>query len=321
MFCSQPFYQIEIYENGNVFTCCPSFLDFYSIGNIFQMPFEEIWNGKKAQDLRNKMLSGDLSCCQDNCLRKNMDEQIQKWTTPVIPTYPTEISVSSDNACNVKCRICRDINLQVGNKDYDEELEKCWLPIFKDAKIVRFGCSGEPFASLKEKSLIKKISNKYPNIHFQIHTNGILGNEKTLKNLNIFERIEIMTVSIHSACKETYDKVVIGGNYQKVLQNLNLYSEMKKNGLIKFFRMIFVVFSDNYKDMPKFAELALSLGAEAQFWAYRKNDTELGRNYEKYAIHEKNHPLNNKLVDILKQDIFKSEHIILYPELKTLINQ
>lgn len=47
MFCPQPFEQIEIYESGDVYTCCPDFINFYSIGNIFKQPFSEIWNGEK----------------------------------------------------------------------------------------------------------------------------------------------------------------------------------------------------------------------------------------------------------------------------------
>ena len=321
MFCGQPFEKIEIYENGEVYTCCPPFLQFYSIGNIFNEPFDEIWNGKKAQEFRQKMLNGDLSTCLDICNRKFLNEKPTNNHKLILDKYPEEISVSTDNICNINCTICRDNGHNIQQKDFEQELEGAWLPVFKNAKIVRFGCSGEPFSSLKEKALIKKITEKYPNVRFQFHTNGILGSELILKELNVYDRIEIMTVSMHSATEEIYNKVCIGGNYQRVIQNLNLYSKMKKENLIQFFRMIFVVYSENYKDMTKFIELAEELGAEAQFWAYRKNDTEIGRNYEKYSIIEPSHPLNKDLVNMLKQDIFNKPNVILYPELQALKNQ
>lgn len=321
MFCGQPFEKIEIYENGEVYTCCPPFLQFYSIGNIFNEPFDEIWNGKKAQEFRQKMLNGDLSTCLDICNRKFLNEKPTNNHKLILDKYPEEISVSTDNICNINCTICRDNGHNIQQKDFEQELEEAWLPVFKNAKIVRFGCSGEPFSSLKEKALIKKITEKYPNVRFQFHTNGILGSELILKELNVYDRIEIMTVSMHSATEEIYNKVCIGGNYQRVIQNLNLYSKMKKENLIQFFRMIFVVYSENYKDMTKFIELAEELGAEAQFWAYRKNDTEIGRNYEKYSIIEPSHPLNKDLVNMLKQDIFNKPNVILYPELQALKNQ
>ena len=321
MFCGQPFEKIEIYENGEVYTCCPPFLQFYSIGNIFNEPFEEIWNGEKAQNFRQKILNGDLSTCLDICNRKFLDEKPTNCHKLILENYPEEISVSTDNICNINCTICRDNGHNIQQKDFEQELEEAWLPVFKNAKLVRFGCSGEPFSSLKEKALIKKIAEKYPNVRFQFHTNGILGSELVLKELNVYDRIEIMTVSMHSATEEIYNKVCLGGNYKRVIQNLRLYSQMKKENLIKFFRMIFVVYSENYKDMPKFIELAEELGAEAQFWAYRKNDTEIGRNYEKYSIIEPSHPLNKVLVNMLKQDIFNKPNVILYPELQALKNQ
>lgn len=321
MFCYQPFYYIEIYENGDVYTCCPSFIDNFSIGNIFKNNFDDIWNGEKIQKFRKKLLSGDLSLCSDNCLRKKMGEIKDKEVYTKVEGYPAELSISTDKRCNVKCRICRDNNIAEPTQNYEQELLKFWLPLFKDAKLVRFGCSGEPFASLKETALIKKISQKYPDIRYQFHTNGILGNKKKLQDLGVFEKIDIMTVSCHSASENTYNRVVIGGNYKKVMQNLKLYSEMKNDGLIKFFRMIFVVYSDNYKDMPAFAELAKDLGAQAQFWAYRKNDTEIGRNYDKYAIVEKTHPLHKNLVKILQKDIFKSDDIVLFPEIQSILNE
>ena len=318
MFCSQPFYQIEIYENGDVFTCCPSFLDYFSIGNIYKNSFDEIWNGEKAQSFRKKMLSGDLSCCSDGCFRKTFHEEKSDKYAAIVHEYPTEISVSTDNGCNIACKICRDSNFPKPQKDFEEEINNLWLPIFKNAKNIRFGCSGEPFASLKEKFLIKQLAQTYPTAKFQFHTNGILGTKELLEELNVFDKIEIMTVSLHSATKPTYEKVINGGNFEKVQQNLAIYSEMKKSGLIKFFRLIFVVYSENYEDMENFVALADTPGADAQFWAYRTNDTEIGRNYEKYAIFEKSHPDYKKLEKILKSDVFGAPNVVLYPELKTI---
>ena len=38
------------------------------IGKLTENSIEEIWNGPKAQMLRNKLASGDYSCCRiDSC--------------------------------------------------------------------------------------------------------------------------------------------------------------------------------------------------------------------------------------------------------------
>lgn len=321
MFCRQPFYYTEIYENGDVFTCCPPFINNFSIGNIYKQDFEKIWNGKKIQKIRKNLLKDNFNLCSNSCIRKFISEEKTEKDTPIVENYPEELSISSDNSCNINCKICRDNIHTVKQSNFKEDIDKYWLPVFKNAKLVRFGCTGEPFASKKEKYLIQKLAEIHPNIKFQFHTNGILGDKNLLKKLDVYNKIDIMTVSLHSATEETYNKTVIGGNYKKVMKNLKLYSEMKQDSLIKFFRLIFVVYSENYKDMRDFAKMAEKLDAEAQFWAYRKNDTEIGRNYEKYAITEKSHKEHNKLVKILKDDIFKSKNVVLYPELKALTEE
>ena len=320
MFCSQPFNQVEIYENGEVYTCCPDFINHYSIGNIFKTPFEQIWNGEKVLNFRKKILNNDFSICKDICHRKLMIEENTDYKTELIEKFPSEISISTDKSCNVKCTICRDehINNKYNDKDIEKEINNIWLPILKDAKLVKFGCTGEPFFSKKESVLIKKSAEKYPNLKFHFHTNGILGTEKKLNELGIYNRIKSITVSMHAYNEKTYKRIVKDGNYKKVRTNLNLYAKMKKNNLIQDFRLIFVVIADNYKEMPEFAQLAKELGATVEFWAYRKNSTNLGQNYKKTAIIEKEHEEHENLLNILKNEIFNETHINLYPEIKNL---
>lgn len=320
-FCSQPFNRIEIYENGDVYNCCPPHINYYKIGNIFQTSFENIWNGEKAKELRKRILSNDFSICSDCCNRKYSNEENSNEYSEIVSKYPEEISISSDNTCNVLCRICRDENFHTNyNKDnLDDEIEKIWLPILKDTKLLRFGCSGEPFASYKEKLLIKKAAEKYTNLKFHFHTNGILTNEKMLKELNVFDRIDTITVSLHSASRWTYNRIIRNGKYDKVMSNLKLYSQMKKNNLINHFRLIFVVYDENYKEMTKFVKLAEKYGAIAEFWSLKENNvTEIGRNFAKHSIIEENNKHYKKLCKILKSNIFESPNVILYPELRRI---
>lgn len=320
-FCNQPFNRIEIYEDGKVFNCCPPFLNYYSIGNIYETSFDEIWNGDKAKNLRRKILNGDFSLCSDSCNQKMNNEVDSTDFSEIIDIYPTEISISSDNICNVKCKICRDNQLvtKYDKENLENEIEKLWLPVFKDAKLLRFGCSGEPFASKKETMIIKMAAEKYPDLRFHFHTNGILADEEMLKSLNVFYKTDIITLSLHSASRWTYNKIVIGGNWDKVMKNIKLYSKMKQDNIIKKFRMIFVVYSENYKDMEKFVKLAKKYNAVAEFWALRYvENTKIGQNFEKYSLLNKNHKHHKDLVKILKKPIFESENVMLYPELKEL---
>ncbi len=324
MFCNQPFNRIEIYGDGNVYNCCPPFIKNYCIGNIFKTPFNEIWNGDKVKYLRKKILEQDYSLCSDICNQKDNNENNILNYTETVEKYPEEISISSDSRCNVMCKICRDENFytEYSKENLETEINNIWLPIFKDTKLLRFGCSGEPFSSYKETMIIKKTAEKYPDIKFHFHTNGILADEKLLKHLQVFDKIDTMTVSLHSAYFWTYNKIVRGGNWKRVKSNLKLYSKMKSENIIKNFRLIFCVYSENYKDMPAFVKLAKKYNAIAEFWALRLvENTHIGKHFDEYSVLNPNHKEYNKFVRLINQPLFKDTNVILYPELQKLIGE
>ena len=323
MFCSQPFTMLDVYHDGSVYTCCADLINFYSIGNIYESSFEEIWNGEKAIALREKMLNFDFSLCNELCHRRFIEYPSSVKCEKIMSKYPEEISVSTDNSCNVACKICRDkiLTTKYNEKEVKREIEEKWLPMFKDAKIVRFGCTGEPFFSKKELLLIKEIAKKYPDVKYRFHTNGIIADEKFLKKIGVYDRIHSFTVSIHSATEKTYKSIVKGGNYKRLQNNLKLYSKMKKEGLLEDFRMVFVVIAENYKEIPLFAQWAKDLGANVDFWTYRSNATEFGKNSLNFDMTNPEHPEYENLSEVLTNPILDESYVRLYPELQSLRNK
>ena len=70
--CKIPFGFIEIFPNGNVFTCCPSYIKNGCIGNIFKEPFLDIINSNRAIEIRKNILNHDYSMCNlDLCYPSN----------------------------------------------------------------------------------------------------------------------------------------------------------------------------------------------------------------------------------------------------------
>jgi len=321
MFCSNPFTHAELYQNGDVYFCCPAFTNYFVIGNIYRNSFENIWNGVNAKKLRSKILKGDFSMCEEICEKRCNIYDINPGYNETVNEYPSYVTASIDNACNVMCTICRDekYHVKYTKELAEKEIDELWLPIFKNAKTIRFGCSGESFASYKEAMLIKKTAEKYPDVRFHIHTNGILGNEKLLRELNIYDRIEHISVSIHAASKNTYKKIVRGGDFDKVLKNLELYSKMKHEHKINDFRMVFCVYTDNYKEMPEFAKMAAKYNSKAVFWGLRVTArTKLGDNFDEYSVTNPNNKYHQDFLEVLKNPVFKelSDCIEIYPDIK-----
>lgn len=64
--CLAPWNEVVIVPDGDVIPCSCSGV--YKIGNINTQSFEDIWNGEKANELRNAILAGDNKFCKQ-CLK------------------------------------------------------------------------------------------------------------------------------------------------------------------------------------------------------------------------------------------------------------
>lgn len=318
--CANPFDVIEIHPDGAAYVCCPNWTNNYSIGNIFEDSFDNIWNSQKAKDIREKMLKRDFSLCRCNTCFQRLKFNYGKYK--IFSKNPECVKFCYDGTCNYSCITCRDniycegrkINNRIGNGSMDAY----FLQMLKGVKRVSFSGDGEPFVSRHYRSLIHSISDTYPNIKFDIHTNGSLCNEENCKELGILNKMSTVEVSIHASTPETYKKITRVGDFDNVMKNLKWLSKLKKEKIIKQLKLFFVVHKLNYQEMPEFAKLAHSLGAMVAFWGYRDWGTEFCKKYDEMAIFEETHPEFEKFREIISQDIFKSSNCDLEPKFKKI---
>jgi len=59
-YCPQSVYRLKVDNDGNAYPCCVGFGDRLKLGNVYEEPVEDIWNGPSMQDLRRGMLTDDL---------------------------------------------------------------------------------------------------------------------------------------------------------------------------------------------------------------------------------------------------------------------
>lgn len=299
--CQRPFSEIEIHTDGNVYTCCPDWLEKYPIGNIFEVEsFDEIWYSKKAIELRKSILNDTYTFCNVDICNKKLDENIELIENP---PYPTLVRFAYDIQCNLKCMICRDTliyNNQHKIEEYDKLIDKVFIPILKNAKLMSITSAGEITASEHSQRLVKKAAEIYPNLKFEILTNGLLFNEDFCNNLGITDRIERIVVSLHAMKKSTYETIMRGSKYNIVHQNLDWIFSLKRTGKIKDVCLIFVACSLNYKEIPDFIEFAKRNEVNVTVWEYRNHkNTVMANNFYKYAVWEKTHPQYNDFVKVI----------------------
>lgn len=324
--CLHPFRSIEIYDNGEVSCCwCPYLIHKYSFGNIFQQNFDEIWNGEKAKKFRQDVLDGKYTYCNlqmcetDGSIPYSTDKP---YNLSIEADYPECVNFAIDRSCNLKCIMCRDeveCNKAENVEKLDALIEKTFLPMLKNAKLLHPCSLGELFVSKHSKKLVKAALSKYPNLKLCVYTNGMFCDEEHFNELKLNGRIDELLISVHAATKETYEKIVRGGDFDRVMKNVKWASKQLKNGNIDKCTLNYVVSSLNYKDMILFAKMAKELDVTASFWEVRKWETsKLSKNVEPYAIFDEKHKEHSKLVEILKNPIFLDNHVVLNDILKKL---
>ena len=320
--CKVPFGFIEIFGNGDVYTCCPAYIYNGCVGNIFKQPFLDIINSERAMQIRKNSLENDYSMCNlDLCSPNTMpfaDQLDSKYIDNINYNTVLEkvnvIKFSYDLDCQIRCKSCRDNTIR-NSKEYIEELDdkarKYFLPIIKYTNKVCLIGSGDPLASKHTRNFIKMIVEEYPHIKFDLHTNGLLLNEKMLTELNIIDKLSVIQVSIHSATKETYNKIILDGNFDVLMDNLKYISNLKNENKIEKLHLNFVVSNANLGDAKEFVSLANKFNAKAYFWTVRNAGTE-------YSIKEANNDL--KLFKIFKDEIFKYPSVYLNPHIFNIID-
>ena len=321
--CVSPFWSIEVDEEGNVTCCCPDWTDNYFFGNIYEHSYEEIWNGEKIQEFRRQILNNEYPHCNTE-MCTGLDERVFRvpgcddFEPAIVCKPPRFVTLSVEYHCNCVCFMCRSCH-SFSDDDLTEllisKIDKVFLPMVKNAEIVNVNGAGEVFCSKFYKAFIRKAVEANKEIKFDIYTNGLLCTPKKIEEFGLAGRMNVITVSLHAATKETYNSIVKYSSFDTVIRNIKYLSGLKAKGKIYGLALTFVLSSKNYRELPDFIEFAKSVNAFANIWPMRLNHLDL----EPYNIVDKNHPEHEKLLEVLKKCDFSQPHVRANNEIVHLV--
>ena len=324
-FCCETFFRVfEVETGGNVSCCCTTLIS-GRIGNLLYEEYDEIWNSiyHKIQCL--SVCNRTFTFCLKNACPALIQRKRQSVTDLLIAEVeykqfigkPEYLHISIDETCNLFCGSCREcIRISKG-----EELEKTIIlkeKILRDAdkgiKSYFLAGNGEIFLSKTYEEIWKSsIINSAKTV--RILSNGMLFTQKKWEefykgkeNVNIW-----VYISIDAATKETYEQIRRGGKFEVLLNNLRFISELRKNNVIGYFRINFVVQRKNYKEMEKFIELGIELGVDNVFFTKILNwGTYSDEEFDKISMMERDMQAPKKeLKEILDKEIFKNKIVDL----------
>lgn len=323
-FCDKPFNTLSIRDDGSCWMCCTSWLP-YSIGNLNDNTFEEIWHGDAANLIRASILDGSFKFCSHTTCGDISDDRLPDITEKIVlPDFPTHIMFENDSSCNLSCPSCRTEKIyDHEGPDYDRKLElhnKIIEAVFSrphDQSIVLdMTGSGDPFGSkIFREFLINFDPTPWPNLILDLHTNGVMFTPTYWHKLEKWHsKIRAIRISFDAASEETYSVTRRGGDWNTLLKNCDyINNELNHNPNI-FVLTQFVVQDLNYKEMKDYVQLVLDRFPNFYYiefqlvidWGTWNTET-----YNKRAIWMKDHPEHKQFLEVLSDPIFKNPKVRL----------
>lgn len=184
---------------------------------------------------------------------------------------PYILKVENTNICNFKCPVCYENRKKhdfegargygrMGLQDFQKIVDELSPWVYR---INLYGF-GEPFLFDEIFEMIRYATNH--NISVAITSNfNTVANDKIDKILD--SGLEHLVISIDGVDQKTYEKYQVGGDYDKVISNIQMLVEAKKKKKKKYpiVDWQFLIMRHNYHLQDKAARIAKSLGIGIRF--------------------------------------------------------
>jgi len=184
------------------------------------------------------------------------------------PPPPRVVEISWQNRCNIDCFFCSTSDLRAGNS----ELSAARLESLFDemralgVKGVRLMGGGEPLFRADAVELIESLGRRGLRVN-DVTTNGVLLTERVVRALFAVGCEEIR-VSLNAAEPSSYAAMMrtTPKNFDRVVENVRRAADIKREtGADCVIRLQFLVYRDNYRQLPLIYRLFRDTGAD-RFW-------------------------------------------------------
>jgi MoaA/NifB/PqqE/SkfB family radical SAM enzyme len=254
--CSRPFDTVLIDKAGSCYACeCTAWLP-QSIGNLQVRSLADILDSDMRKHLKASVSDGTYRYCNEHRCPYIKDMSPKSKTTNDIK----HIRLGIDDSCNLRCPSCRKglifhkegraYNLGIKLADRINE----WLYSYMNPINVHIGSDGDPFASHVYRHFMKHTPVR-GNIKYSLLTNGLMLRDFHTSIPHVINNMAKLGVSIDGASSGTYEKLRLGGKWDKIMDALDFISVLKQEHNFEF-SLHMVVQQENWHEMESMLDLA-----------------------------------------------------------------
>ena len=309
------FVQVIDYK-GTVRLC--SWLRNNNIGSLSEQSMEEIYNGKRVKELRDRLMKEDYSLCLvDACPYLAMNDMGNHMVEiEEMPKFPRKLYLAYERVCNYSCISCNAHNDMIKNRS--EDLDK-WYDIIEErlkevlphVTTLSANGRGELFVS---KRILKILADWKPlapkeEVSVELETNGSLFDEEHWKQIENLGQYNLKVFITVMSFEEPIYQVLSGCKLpiSQIEDNLRFVKSLREKGIINFFEIATVVQDRNFRALPEFARRCVEeFGADSvrlrpfSPWGSQPPETEWFMD-----VRNPQHPYYKEYKEVMKHPIFK----------------
>ncbi len=274
--CLDPFASIHIDHYGDVWVCpCLPWTKLPKIGNIWEQSLDEIWNSDSAQGIRKLFYAEKYwdVCRPELCPKLHHSDRAEWQDLPYLtPAHHealaagktrldasfTKVYLTTDFRCNLRCVMC-DLprNRVAESRHCTVKALEVLQPYLQHIRYLSPATCGDLFAIPELMDLLAGPTLAENGARIHLVTNGTLFTERNWARIghNTFETVGISV----DAIGETYEKIRVNGNWERLRQNLDLVSRLKKEGRLSHVGLLTVVMKDTLPQLRDMVRLAREL--------------------------------------------------------------
>ncbi|NHQ85784.1 hypothetical protein HA050_06580 [Iodobacter sp. HSC-16F04] len=328
--CIKPYVDYAVLPNQDVSVCCSAWHSFGPIGSAMETTIEKIWQSERAQIFRQSVSDGSFKYCHANAcphLKNHDGPVILLQDAPEIirniildnrfdqAPLPKNLHLAFDETCNLRCPSCRNEIIASDQTKVSDIFNMVRADAAKEVEYINLGGAGDVFASPVLRNWLYKFNPaEFPLLrHIHFHTNLQLFSEKVWEKIpDAVKKMKItFDVSMDGASEKTYGINRPPGNWDKLINRLNILASLRKQGIVADVCCNFVVQKNNFHEIPDFISLVNDLGFDmAKFTKLDNWGTFESDDYLQRAVHLPDHPLHKEYLEILKNPLL--QHKIAY---------
>ncbi len=163
--------------------------------------------------------------------------------------------------CNLKCCMCPWINLRLPKSNMDWKTFEALARYFGEAEEVDLTGGGEPLLHPRLEEMVRQVKSAGCVAGFS--TNATLLFPGRAEGF-LEAGLDWIAYSIDGATPETYEKIRVGGSFEKVMKNIAGVQQLKerRGGKKPKTMLFFVMMKENGHELPAMVKLAKSMGID-----------------------------------------------------------